>query len=196
MGQEIEYKLRAESAVALDEAFLYLQSCGTVSKPRTITMHTRYYDTGDRMLRRKRWTLRIRQENDRQVLTVKTPGTDHCRGEWEHVRDTDALFPERHELAQLVTEGAPEEILALPALSVACQARFTRRCCILTMADGTTIELAADVGWLEGREQHEAFFELELELLGGRMQTLEWLAERVSLPEEPRSKAARAMELL
>ncbi len=196
MGQEIEYKLRSNSAQELAQVYDRLRvRFGDMSPERTIEMFTRYFDTPDGILRARRWTLRIRQENDRQVLTCKTPGAGHSRGEWELIRTADGAAPTAQELRALASLGAPEDLCSLGSLSQTCGARFTRRACMLTLPDAR-IELAADAGELFGTQEREPFFELELELCEGRAEVLSTLAAGTGLREEPRSKQARAMLLL
>lgn len=48
-----------------------------------IRMQTTYYDTEDGLLEKNRWMLRLRTENERSAVTMKTPGEGHTRGEWE-----------------------------------------------------------------------------------------------------------------
>ena len=195
MGQEIEYKLRAEDAGQLYRAYERLKQSAAAGPERVIEMRTCYFDTPDRRLRDLRWTLRIRQENDRSVLTCKTPGEGRSRGEWELTRTSDAPVPEPEELKRLCEAGAPEALCSLQDLRAVCGARFTRRCAMLELPDAR-IELAADTGELCGMQTIEPFFELELELYDGSAERLASLAEEAELPEETRSKQARAMALL
>ncbi len=195
MGQEIEYKLRAENEAALFSVYERLKSTGSVSEERRISMHTRYLDTPERFLRANRVTLRIRQENDAQVITVKTPGINHVRGEWNLKRVCDTPFPQREEICALVNEGAPKLLLMLPSFFVTCEAVFIRTCCMLTLPEGTRIELAADVGELAGKTERQSLCELELELYGGSPEQLARLASMTGLPEELKSKQFRALHL-
>ncbi len=195
MGQEIEYKFRAENEAVLFSVYEQIKSTASISEERHIAMHTRYLDTPERVLRANRVTLRIRQENETQVITVKTSGNNHIRGEWNYKRTADTPFPQREELCALVHDGAPEVLLQLPELYVTCEAKFVRTCCMLTFSDGTRIELAADVGELLGRTQRQYLCELELELYGGNVQQLDRLASLTELPEEFQSKQFRALQL-
>lgn len=195
MGQEIEIKLRAQSKDELGAAFERLKKAGQTEDERKIAMHTRYFDTNDGTLRTKKWTLRTRQENDAHVLTFKTKGEGHCRGEWNLERIEDGSQPTRQELLELVSRGAPELLLELGALEVCCEAKFVRHAAMLNLSDGTKVELAADEGQLRGREEHLDFYELELELYGGSYEKMLLLAKQTALSEEPLSKAARAMVL-
>lgn len=195
MGKEIEIKLRAENSTQLLAAFEKIKAEADKAEEQTIAMHTRYFDTAEGELRNRKWTLRTRQENDVNVLTCKTKGENHCRGEWNLKRDTDAAAPTQQELQALVMNGAPELFLSLSSLYVTCEAEFTRRAAMLTMDDGTAIELAADVGVLCGKEEEEVLCEMELELYAGNYDTMLQLAKSTGLSEEPMSKAARAMRL-
>lgn len=195
MGQEIEYKLRAESREQLESVYEGLKCRAEASDERIISMHTRYLDTPERFLGSRKWMLRIRRENKHQVMTCKTPGKNHARGEWNLERRLDTPLPQPQELEALTALGAPAEIAALSGLGVSCEAVFTRRCTMLRLPDGTKVELAADVGRLCGRTESVDFCELELELYGGSEETLAEFASLAALPEEPLSKAARALRL-
>ena len=195
MGKEIEIKLSAEGPTQLQAAYDRVKAEAMQAEERTIAMHTRYFDTPEGVLRERKWTLRTRQENEVNVLTCKTKGENHCRGEWNLKRDNDNEAPMQRELQALVADGAPELLLTLGSLRVTCEAEFTRQAAMLTMADGTKIELAADVGVLRGRAEEEKLCELELELYGGSYDIMLWLAKETGLSEETLSKAARAMRL-
>ena len=75
-----------------------------------LRMQTTYYDTEDGALEKNRWMLRLRTENDRSVVTMKTPGAGHTRGEWEV--ESEYLDEALPALAKL---GAPEAIGRLDA---------------------------------------------------------------------------------
>ena len=195
MGHEVEIKLRAADTRQLEQAFAALKACAFAAKEKEIAMHTRYFDTPEGILREKKWTLRIRRENETDVLTFKTKEENHCRGEWNLQRSEDCSSPTKEELRALVEAGAPELLLELTALQVTCEAEFTRRAAMLTLEEGSKIELAADIGRLRGRETQEDFCELELELYSGSYEKMAELAKKSGLAEEPMSKAARAMRL-
>ena len=76
MGQEIEFKYRLPR-----EALPRLKQ--ELGPWEPIEMETTYYDTPARAFAARRWTLRTRRENGRQVATLKTPGDGLVRGEWE-----------------------------------------------------------------------------------------------------------------
>lgn len=70
-------------------------------------MATVYYDTQDKALAARCWTLRVRQENGIPVLTMKTPGPGGARREWE--LPGGSLM----DLPRLQALGAPPEVVAL-----------------------------------------------------------------------------------
>ena len=84
MGMELEYKFSVPGAAAL-EAILADPAVNEMRQEdyRAIEMATTYFDTPDRRLSARRWTLRLRKENDAFVATCKTPGQGAARGEWE-----------------------------------------------------------------------------------------------------------------
>lgn len=188
MGRELEWKYRAdkETLSAIRERFGPFAS---------ITMETAYYDTPDRALSRRRWTLRRRLENGVPVCTLKTPGENGSRGEWEVQRNSlsDAI----PELCQL---GAPGELAELTRAGITevCAARFTRLAATLRSAE-CTLELALDRGCLTGGGRELPFAEVEVEYKSGSEAAAEAFARTLSadfsLVPEPKSKAQRAMAL-
>lgn len=188
MGREFELKYRAdpEKLDTIRQKFSGFTS---------FTMVTAYYDTPERTLRQRRWTLRRRLENGRSVCTVKTPKPDGSRGEWE--LECPSITDAVPELCNL---GAPKELLALTASGVTevCAARFTRLAAPLKIT-GCTVELALDRGCLLGGGKELPFAEVEVELKGGSeiacVAFAEGLAREFGLAVEPLSKVQRAMAL-
>lgn len=198
MGTELEFKLHIDSPEQLAQVLRdpeLNRLCSGVWQERR--MYSLYYDTPDRQLRARRWTLRFRQEGARPVVCLKLPTeTPTLR------RELELEAPELNaaSLAALVELGAPAELLSLrEKLTVICGAEFVRHSAMLTLPDGTAVEVAGDNGMLCGRVQRCAFTELELELHGGRVEQMRALTERLcacyALHEEPRSKFARASAL-
>ena len=198
MGMELEFKL-AVKAPALLEQILFDKQIAEVRQGsyRLIDMATIYYDTPDRRLSTRMWTLRLRQENSRLVATLKTPGQGRARGEWECEAPTiQAAIP------LLLDAGAPAElpdVLDGEPLIPVCAAQFSRRAAELVFGDGTVCELCGDIGMLVGGTNEENLCEIEIELKSGSADTAaafaEELQERFDLQEEPRSKFARASAL-
>lgn len=75
MATEFEIKLRAGNVRQLEKILKDPQVAGhALEKLREIHMKTTYYDTADGALTARRWMLRVRQENEKSVVTMKTPG--------------------------------------------------------------------------------------------------------------------------
>lgn len=72
MGLELEFKYALTGPGQLEELRQELEKA--FGPWEAVEMETVYYDTPDQALAARHWTLRVRQENGRPVLTVKTPG--------------------------------------------------------------------------------------------------------------------------
>lgn len=188
MGRELETKF----AAAPETLARLAHDAGELTE---LSMHTRYYDTPSGALHKRKWTLRVREENGVPICTLKTPRADGSRGEWETpCADLVAAAP------VLAALGAPKELetLTREGLRETCGARFTRRCKRVEF-DGAVLELALDEGVLTGGTRSEPLCEIELELKSGPDTALfeasTQLAERYSLVPERKSKFQRALAL-
>lgn len=197
MGKEIEIKLRAPDVSVLqsirgDAGLLGLAQ----GAAELIHMRTVYYDTPSGALSRRKWMLRVRQENERSVVTMKTPGEGYARGEWA----CSAQAPEAA-MEALLALGAPRMLKALAeeGLQELCGAQFCRWLLPLRLPDGTQAELCLDEGVLLGGGRQSPLCEVELELKQGSEDALlrfaRALSEQYHLPEEKKSKFVRAREL-
>ena len=190
MGKETEYKLEVGDLQLLDCILCSEPVASRMQAPFAyIRMQTTYYDTEDGLLEKNRWMLRLRTENERSVVTMKTPGEGHTRGEWEV--ESEYLDEALPALAKL---GAPEAI-GRPV----CGAKFTRITAPLRLSEKTSCTLCGDLGELTGGGKQELLCELELELQTGEEADVQafakMLAERFHLHEQPRSKLQRARAL-
>ena len=188
MGQEFELKYRCTA-----EAFEAV--CRDYSGFTPIEMETSYYDTFDGKLQNLRWMLRRRMENGRSICTLKTPGKNDLRGEWEtECGNIMAAIPE------LCRDGAPMELMALAVsgLVEVCGAKLVRQALTLEIPGGT-VELALDKGVFLGGGREAPLLEIEVELKSGSREATECFARefaaRYGLEPETRSKAQRAMIL-
>jgi len=188
MGREFELKFRADAAILSAIAEKY----GSFVP---ISMETTYYDTPDRVLRSRHWTLRRRFENGVSVCTVKTPAAVGGRGEWE------TECPEiMQAVPDLIALGAPLELVAFTSQGVepVCGARFTRLAALVE-AEGCTVELALDRGVLMGGGKELPFAEVEVELKAGTEAATvlfaKALAAEYGLTPETKSKVQRALAL-
>ena len=197
MGREFEVKLRVPSEQVLDHILSDPDILALAQgEDREIRMESTCFDTADRLLSGRRWTLRRRRENDRSVVTVKTPAPGHARGEWETEGEDPTLAAPR-----LCALGAPTELLELVSRGIIpqCGAQFVRTARMLRLPGGSLAELAADRGILTGGNRQEKLVELEVELKNGNEADVErfskMLREKFHLVEEPMSKFARAARL-
>ena len=189
MGTEYELKFRADPEV--------LRSVYTTFPARwqTVPMETTYYDTPGGSLSARRWTLRRRLQNGVSVCTLKTPGQNGVRGEWEV--ECDSIQLAVSELCKL-SGSAELEKLCTEGLVPVCGARFTRKAGLFQLWD-CTVELALDEGILMGGSKEAPLCELEVELKDGSREAADsfaaQLAQIYDLQPEASSKFARALAL-
>lgn len=189
MGVEFELKFAANRQVLPKIAGMLGE------EGQLFQMQTTYYDTPSGALSARRYTLRLRRENQRAVCTLKTPGAGAFRGEWEV--DCGEITQSVDKLCKL---GAPEELsqLVQEGLTPVCGAAFTRRAIAVELADAQ-VEVALDSGVLTGGGREEPFWEVEVELKSGSAAAAQayacQLAADFGLTEEKKSKFRRALDL-
>ena len=158
-------------------------------------MATTYFDTADRAFSARKWTFRLRRENEKSVVTLKTPAGGGARCEWEWESDSPA-----EAAAHLMELGAPAELETLLAAGVTplCGAEFIRRAIRVQLEDGE-VEVALDQGRLFRENREMPLCEVEVELkTGSELAAVAYaqkLAAEHGLIREPRSKFARASGL-
>ena len=171
MGTELEFKYALSGAGQWSR--LADELGGRFGPWQEVKMETAYFDTQDRLLSGRQWTL---------------------RSEWELPGGT------LRDLHRLAEQGAPLDLTRLTPeqLRSQCGVRFRRLRCLAELP-GATAELALDEGVFTGGGRETPFWELEAELKGGSEDALaQWcrsLADAWGLLEEPRSKFLRAMAL-
>lgn len=217
---ETELKLNAERlkdplAVLSDP---YLAHLILPDPIKTTEMDSRYYDTAEKTLKSLGCSLRLRRENQKILLTIKsTQKADqglHQRLEWSIEMPDKAgaeLFTGKGlDLQGFIRsagrEGDRDERLyeivrrlkGKPLLEL-CQVTFTRIACDVGYGD-TRMELALDRGILKAGGRMAPFCEFELELKEGDVRDLmalgQEMAHRYDLQPENRSKLARCLALI
>lgn len=160
-----------------------------------------YFDTSDNWLRKHDIGLRIRRFDEVYVQTVKTAGRVvaglHQRPEYnaEHTCNIPNLtlhpqdiWPEGKSIEQLDVELMP--LFATD---------FTREQWLVSMTDGSQIEIAFDQGVVTSGDKQDDICEVELELKSGQTDALFTLARMISEQGGVRlgnlSKAARGYRL-
>lgn len=188
MGREFELKYKADPAA--------IAAIGEEYGPfAVLEMKTVYYDTPAGTARARHWTIRRRMENGQPVCTVKIPGDNGSRGEWEVAcPDIEEAIP------KLIAKGAPEllTMVAAEGLEPICGVRFTRLAAAVPYGE-SVLEIALDQGEFLGARENRPFAEVEVELKQGRDEDAvafgQKLAETFGLVEEKKSKFKRALEL-
>lgn len=196
MGKELEIKMTAAMPETLEAVFMDEEVRSRTVSAEELEMSTTYFDTAAGDLSARKWALRIRRENDNAVVTLKTPGEGLTRGEWEYA--SSSLGGAGDKLAEL---GAPDEVRELLKKGVVpvCGASFFRKAVALRFADGSTAELALDLGLLTKGTKQAPLCEVELELKSGEPTAMLALAEKLEqtygLTKEALGKFPRAMAL-
>lgn len=189
MGIEFELKYRADD---LAQQAILAEIPG---QEQTFSMQTTYYDTPDRALSSRHYTLRRRMENEASVCTLKAPAPGGARGEWE--AECDSI---EKAIPMLCKLGAPADLPVLTAEGIEpiCGARFQRIARTIELPE-CTVELAVDKGILTGGGKEQPLCEVEVELKAGNQAVCvafaQKLAEVYGLVPETKSKFRRALAL-
>lgn len=201
MNLEIEIKL------AIDDAAL------TLLKQHPLLQHTlqpskqqhllsTYFDTSDKQLRQAGYALRIRQQDNQFIQTLKGRAENHqglsARREWEWP------LPEFKINAELIPIPALQTLMATPQFCRDFRPQFMtdfiRTTWDIVLSDQTWVEIALDQGKIIADKKELALQELEFELKAGNTHTLQALAAlfaaELGLKPENRSKAARGFDLM
>jgi len=198
---EIELKLGG-AAGALEE--LWASTISTRTRSTSRHLISTYFDTSDLRLRRRGFTLRVRQDGEKFVQTIKaegdTPQGVMQRGEWSAPVDgpTPDLAkidaPEVMEKIGLLVAGELQPVFTTDVIRHTKKFRVNRN-----RRDAARIEAALDRGEIRCNGRSEDISEIELELLEGSTVALQKEAarylERTPLHYQPLSKAQRGFAL-
>jgi inorganic triphosphatase YgiF len=198
ISTEVELKLAASAAdlPELKRALVEMSPSSAGSDSRLIST---YYDTPDLALKRRRVSLRVREQDGRFIQTVKTG--DPCggdvltRGEWEDELAESGPDPGAAQSGGHLPDGIAGALQPLFATDV------TRTTVAIEPAPATRIEAAIDQGEIRaaGSGGSEPISEIELELKSGDAAALYDVALQLldvaSIRIEPRSKSERGYQL-
>lgn len=197
---EIEYKWnlpRKKTLKKLIEDELTDESMKTAHQ---IHMHATYYDTSDRYIHRKRGSLRLRQEGDKSVCSLKISQKDPDGYRIRHEFEVSAKDIAEG-LNLLPTVGAPKDIcekFLSKKLRPTCETYFNR-CAYVIEDKKFSAELAVDEGELRNHGLTAPISEIELEYISGDLEAFHKYARKLQdkyeLQVEPRSKHSRAFAL-
>ena len=199
MAIERELKFRLAPS-ALERAQRLLPFAARMRRRRVDSV---YYDTPDLRLEAARAALRLRRDGRQWLQAFKAPqGAQSAlaeRNEWEmpapRGRVDASLFPR-----EPVRAASGLDLVRLArSLRPVFATRFERRSALLRLGHGLRAEACIDRGAIEAGGAREPIFELELELLEGKLAPLlrlaETLVEPLGLEIEPASKAERGYRL-
>ncbi|QDV07064.1 CHAD domain protein [Planctomycetes bacterium Poly30] len=192
---ELKFRIAPEQRSALEAAL-------DAESAERLLLRARYYDTAEGHLSAARIALRLRQEGERWVQTVKRPGKDpmHRLEDNADVSVSPGAAPTL-DLARHGKSGAGEALEraldgAQPELRYETDILRTR--CTLPIG-ASCVEVALDVGEIRAGALKESVSELEFELLSGPVDGLLELAEewaaRFGLVLDVTSKAERGERL-
>lgn len=204
MAKETEIKLRVspETLAALrDSSLIESRRCQPWQQRNLLNC---YFDTAEFSLAGAQVALRIRQDGEQLIQTLKTRGASVAglseRNEWDWYLTENNLDVEK-----LTDDCWPETLKELDkqTLSGIFHTDFTRELvelCWQHEGEETRVELALDLGVVRTSEQSEEICELELELRQGQPEALLQLAlelaNEFALMPCDISKAERGYRLL
>jgi adenylate cyclase len=199
LNMEIEFKLSCspESATSLSRHLTRLTGAG----PQKLKLQNTYYDTPQQDLRAQGIALRIRQNGELRLQTVKCAGQVSgglsSRPEWEYPYEGRFDFSP---VSDETVRAQLEALLRLPGYRATLATNFSRHIWHWRPEAGTHIEVMLDRGRILAGGREEAICEVELELVEGPPHRLLDLAaqmgELVPLFPAPLSKAGRGSLLL
>ncbi|WP_424411661.1 inorganic triphosphatase [Pasteurella sp. PK-2025] len=197
MSNEIELKLSVNPEFV--DFLNQVMSTFVVHHQQSQFLANCYYDSQDQFFARQKMGLRVRQENDRFTLTLKTDGQVqgglHIRPEY-NVELADA----KPDLALLVektglTLGNIEALELQPIFST----DFERKQWLVECGNGALIEVAFDFGHIYAGEKTAPICEVEFELKAGNTTDLLRFVSNLTLEQGVRlssaSKAKRGYQL-
>jgi inorganic triphosphatase YgiF len=204
--EEVELKFALPRTTVADlEKLLTRSPVLARRKAVHVQLHNVYFDTSDQLLRRSKIALRVRQiAGDLSAEWVQTlkmgAGTGavlNRRGEWETAVSHEKLEFEALQKTPWI-DFDPTGIV-FEALEPVFTTAFRRTIWIVKRRDGSSVEVALDIGEVRGDGRTAPICELELELLSGAPQALfsiaGELATSISLLPLAISKSERGYRL-
>ncbi len=205
MATETEIKLHLNDVSQITEILNDPLVTEHMREPsRQTKMLTRYYDTENWDLYRAGYMLRIRSEEERNIVSLKQGKIDISKHNGLCLRRKWICESPELEGAidHLIGCGAPEEIASLtegkPLVNV-CSGDFSRSSVMLYMDEGVVVELSLDVGEFHVGEKTAPIQELELEVIFGSLNAVlpfsEALRAKYELEPESMTKYERCFAL-
>lgn len=168
MAVELEVKLTLTEA-NLVRATSWLSVQDGVEALGARTLRNRYFDTPNGALNARRIALRLRQQDDEFIQTLKTKGEfsagAHRRNEWEW------SLPGAELDTDLLADTPLADDAALSQLQPVFETNFERQI-FMIHRNGTSIEVAVDNGAILAGDQVRPLHEVEFELKAGEPEEL------------------------
>ena len=157
-NQEIEVKMEIKDEAQIENIREFLQENKDQSWQR-IDMKAIYYDTEDNFYQKHKIAYRVRCENDCIVATYKSGKVN-----------SDGLF-ERVEINKKVTKLTPDINVFAEDKDIWSLIKTTKDKKFLPIVI-TDLEVALDLGFVQGRENKAPICEVEIELKQGKIEDL------------------------
>ncbi|MDZ4868688.1 MAG: CYTH and CHAD domain-containing protein [Alphaproteobacteria bacterium] len=205
MGQETELKfIGPDDALARVRRLPLFRRLARNRKPQTRALHAIYFDTDDLALRKAGYVLRVRNEGDGFVQTLKSANGPDVATRTEIKATVASLAPDVGAISDEAVRRRVAKALKKAVLKPQFSVEVRRTKVLLTPKRGTEIEAAFDTGVIrtlgEGRASQAPISELELELLKGSANDLVACAKELTAGQPLmlflQSKAARGYALI
>lgn len=171
-NQEIEVKMEIKDEAQIENIRGFLQE-NKEQLCQRIDMKAIYYDTEDNFYQKHKIAYRVRRENDCIVATYKS-GKVNSDGLFERVEINKKVtkltpdinvFAEDKDIWSLIKTTKDKKFLPIVITD------FVRECIELTWLD-SKLEVALDLGFVQGRENKAPICEVEIELKQGKIEDL------------------------
>ncbi|MDG2939142.1 inorganic triphosphatase [Bisgaard Taxon 10/6] len=194
MPNEVELKLAVSPNFA--DNFAQNMTDFHILSTQIVELGNCYYDTPDRDFARRKMGLRVRSENERFTMTLKTDGQVtgglHVRPEY------NVALPSAEPDLTLLREHLldfPENLSLKPVFAT----DFTRQLWLIECGHDTEIEVALDRGEIKAKDKTQPICEVEFELKRGTLSDLLTFVANLPLIDGVRlssaSKAKRGYRL-
>ncbi|WP_044470723.1 inorganic triphosphatase [Mannheimia massilioguelmaensis] len=197
MSNEIELKLAVNQQFA--EVFAQEITNFHIIEHKKVFLGNCYYDSSDCYFAQRKMGLRVRTEDDKFTMTLKTDGKVtgglHIRPEYNI--ELDSMQPDLTKLSVCCEElfDLPKDLQVQPIFST----DFERQFWLVECGHNSEVEIALDLGEIKAGKKIEAISEVEFELKHGDISELLTLVSGLSLTDGIRlssaSKAKRGYQL-
>lgn len=193
---ELKFQVPAAQRQAVQRAL-------ATAKASTLRLQAQYFDTPDQRLAKAHVSLRLRQEGESWVQTLKCPGENRwTRLEHEVPRAADSGEPLIDVALHAGTAAGEQLAAALGDQAASLQVYYAtdvQRTLRIIRSAGAQVEAALDIGEIRAGSDTRALHEIEFELKSGSVDALVALAgrwvERHGLWVDVISKAERGQQL-